>query len=102
MQPQGTIKRLLLATRRMKTITMTLYEFNVLDEERQADAVWEHGVHLCNRKHGSQWVALYQIEAFYVEVYYNGKQNRITKLRSFLSTEALKPYLHLISIEGFN
>ncbi len=79
---------------------MTLYDFNLLDEQKQADAVWEHGVHLCNRKLGRQCIALYQIDAFYVEVFYNQKQNRITKLRSFQSTEALRPYFHLIRING--
>ncbi|MDQ3845601.1 MAG: hypothetical protein M3342_16570 [Bacteroidota bacterium] len=77
---------------------MTLYEFNLLDGNGQADTLWEYGVHLCNRKLGKQYVALYQIDAFYVEVYYNQKQKRITKHRSFQSTEALKPYFHLIRI----
>ena len=79
---------------------MTLYEFNALGENAQADAIWEYSVFLCSRQLGKQTVGLYQIDAFYVEVYYNRKLNKITKLKSFLSTEALKPYFHLIPITG--
>ena len=79
---------------------MTINEFNAFSKEVQLDVLLQEGIFLCYRTHGKQYIDLYQIEAFYVEVYYNQKQNRIPKLKSFLSTDALKPYFHLIPLTG--
>ncbi len=79
---------------------MTIDEFNELTREVQIDVLLNDGVYLCQRTRGKQWIELYQIEAFYVEVYFNQKQNRILRFNSFLSTDALKPYFHLIPLTG--
>ncbi len=79
---------------------MTIDEFNTFSKEVKLDVLLHKGVFLCYRTHRKQYIDLYQIEAFYVEVYYNQTQDRITKLKSFLSTDALKPYFHLISLTG--
>lgn len=45
-------------------------------------------------------VMLYQVDAFYVEVYRHTHFNVITKFRGFTRTELLEPYLQEISLEG--
>jgi hypothetical protein len=41
---------------------------------------------------------LYQVNSFYVEVYYNKEYNPIKKFRSFSSTDELNPYLEQIDL----
>lgn len=76
---------------------MTLYQFNLLDEMEQAEAVWS-GTHIGERKDGEHTILLYQIDSFYVEVYYHREYNVIKRMRSFSSTEQLAPYLGQIDI----
>jgi hypothetical protein len=64
---------------------MTLYQFNGLDEMEQAEAVWS-GVHLGDRQDDLHNILLYQIEGFYVEVYYNRQHNEIVRFRSFFKS----------------
>jgi len=71
---------------------MTLYEFNLLDEMEQAEAVWE-GVHIGEREDEEHKILLYQIDSFYVEVFYHKEYNVIRRFRSFASMEQLEPYL---------
>jgi len=79
---------------------MTLYQFNQLDEMEQAEAVWS-GTHIADRQDKEHNILLYQIDGFYVEVYYHREYNVIRKLRSFSSVTQLEPYLNQIDIKGF-
>ena len=76
---------------------MTLYQFNALDEMEQAEAVWS-GVHLGERQDEEHSILLYQIDSFYVEVYYHREYNVIRRIRSFSSLDQLAPYLSQIDI----
>jgi hypothetical protein len=78
---------------------MTLYQFNLLDEDHQANIVWNAGIHIDERKDKDLTILLYQIDAFYVEVYYHQEQNKIIRFRSFSSTEQLQPYLEKIFVD---
>jgi hypothetical protein len=49
---------------------MTLYQFNALNEIEQAEAVWD-GVFVGDREDEEHRILLYQIDSFYVEVYYD-------------------------------
>jgi len=71
---------------------MTLHEFNALDEMEQAEAVWD-SVFIADREDPEDKILLYQRDAFYIEVYYHKEYNVIRRLRSFLSTLQLSPYL---------
>jgi hypothetical protein len=79
---------------------MTLYTFNAMNQEHQAEMLWERGVYLMNRQEREHKFALYQLDGFYVEVWYHTPGNEITKLRSFSSTDALAPYLEEITLPG--
>ena len=65
---------------------------------KQVEATWEKGVHLSTRFDGVQAILLWQIDAFYVEIFYDQLDNTIEKLRSFRSTIPLRPYLKQIDI----
>lgn len=71
---------------------MTLYQFNLLNETEQAEAVWS-GVHFGERQDEEHSILLYQVDSFYVEVYYHSENNVVSRMRGFSSTEQLTPYL---------
>jgi hypothetical protein len=77
---------------------MTLYQFNVLSESEQAATLWEIGIYLTDREDHIFKYALYQLEGFYVEVWYHKEFNAIQRLRSFSSVSQLEPYLKRIDI----
>jgi hypothetical protein len=62
---------------------MTLYPFNLLDEMEQHEALWEHGVMVGDKVEDVHRVVLYQLDSFYVELYYHVEYNVLRKLRSF-------------------
>ncbi len=76
---------------------MTLYDFIALDEMEQAEAVWS-GVHIADRQDEDHSILLYQIDSFYVEVYYHKELNVIRRFRPFSSTEQLQSYLDQIEV----
>ncbi|MEO7834804.1 MAG: hypothetical protein ABIR50_05755 [Ginsengibacter sp.] len=78
---------------------MTLYEFKQLDETEQMEAVWD-AVFVADREDREHRILLYQIDAFYVEVYYNKEYNDIRRFRSLSSTDQLQPYLDKIDLNG--
>lgn len=79
---------------------MTLYHFNFLDEAEKANIVWEKGVLVGERNDAFHQIRLYQVDAFYVEVYHHTHFNVITSFKSFSSLKKLEPYLEEISLEG--
>jgi hypothetical protein len=78
---------------------MTLYQFKVLKQQEQYQTVWDSGVYLTDRIVENNRFALYQIDSFYVEIFYNTNENKIISIKSFLSTDLLEPYLDKIKIE---
>jgi hypothetical protein len=77
---------------------MTLYQYKALQEKEQAEVLWECGVHLGERSYEDHKILLYQIEDFYVEVFYHQEQNRLVRLRSFRNVDQLRPYLERMDI----
>jgi hypothetical protein len=78
---------------------MALYQLITLDEMEQAEAVWE-GVHIAGREDEDQRILLYQIDSFYVEVFYHKGYNVIRKFRPFAPVNQLEPYLSRINLKG--
>lgn len=79
---------------------MTLTEFNGLAEDEQALLTWKAGTYLAQYFDGIFNVLLFQVEGFYVEVYYHSKLDFIYSYNSFTSTDLLEPYLSRINIAG--
>lgn len=77
---------------------MTMYQFNGLDEVRQIELLWSAGVLIGSRQEGFHKILLYQIDAFYVEVFYQYFQGKMVKIKSFSETDQLDPYLNTINI----
>jgi len=78
---------------------MTLYEFKLMDETSQAAMVW-YAPHIAERHLGDFSILLFQIDGFYVELYYNNRQNKIDRFRSFSNVDLLTPYLSQIDLNG--
>ena len=80
---------------------MTLYEFNALPDQRQQTAVWEQSNFVISRRDGRDYLNLYAIDLFFVEVRYNPDLNHITHCRAFYRIDALEPYLVLVTLPDF-
>ena len=79
---------------------MTMYQFNCLDDVRQIELLWSAGVLIGARQEGFYKVLLYQIDGFYVEVFYQYFQGKMVKIKTFSQTDQLDPYLKLINISS--
>ena len=86
--------------RKNNEYAMTSYQFNVLTENEKTAIVWSKGDFVIERKENNFSILLYQVQSFYVEVFYSGNENKISKLRSFSSIEQLESYLGKIDISG--
>lgn len=69
-----------------------------MDEMEQQEAIWE-GTLIADRIEGEYKLLLYQIDSFYVEVWYHVEHNVIKRYRSFSSMEQLEPYMDAINIK---
>lgn len=78
---------------------MTQMDFRLLTQPEQLDVLYTTGVFIGKRKLGSTSVLLYQLEGFYVEVYYRKHRRYASKIHCFRSTEYLDPYLEQIELE---
>lgn len=72
---------------------MTINQFDVLTEEQQGNVLWEKGVHIATKETLDHTLAIYQIDNFYVEVYYDWSSNYVKRFRSFDSPSRLQSYL---------
>lgn len=77
---------------------MTIYNFNRMDAVNKVDTLIHHSELIDRRSDAQYRILLYQIDGFYVEVYYDIAYNKIRKIKSFTSTGLLKPYLQKIDI----
>ena len=77
-------------------------QFDQLDKMEQAEVLRSQGTLLARRKPGNLLVFLYQVNNFYVEVYFHISVNQnfysFQGLNSFEDTEQLEPYLHAIDL----
>ena len=77
---------------------MTLHQFNRLCENKQRETLVCEGTLLAKRAYGSYSIALFQVDSFYIEVWYTKKGLDIGLVRAFDSTDELEPYLNEIDI----
>ena len=71
---------------------MTLQEFTNLSYKDRLRAAHK-GVFVGGREEAKFMVLLYQLQSFYIEVYFHKKHNYITALEGFEDWEGLDPYL---------
>ena len=78
---------------------MTLQQFANFNSLQQMNTLYNKGVYLGKRRYNNRVIFLYQIDSFYIEVFFNPERNKVVKLRSFSSTNLLSPYLDQMSIK---
>ncbi len=78
---------------------MTLFDFKLLTEADQIDLLYKEGVYIGKRKQGAASVLLYQLESFYVEVFYKKYRYYVEKVKCTDDTDCLEPYLPQIDVE---
>jgi len=77
---------------------MTLQQFRCCSKYVQQQLVRHQGTFLLERKSMDWNVLLFQLDAFYVEVYYQRKTQEVELLKSFEDTDELEPYLKKINV----
>ena len=77
---------------------MKLYEFLILSEEEQYNTTWEIGVIVDQFIKEGIAINLYAINEFFVEVYYDRKNNKILYKKTFKHGELLDKYLNRINL----
>ena len=77
---------------------MTNFEFSQLNDTAQAEELLDRGIFLTERLYKNFTIFLYQVDHFYVEVYYNNRFNVLQGMKSFEDDATLQPYLDSIDI----
>jgi hypothetical protein len=79
---------------------MTLQQFNTLTQDKQYQSLIMNGVCLASRDIEEHCILLFQLNNFYVEIYFDKNCDEITYSRSFINTDELYPYLEKIDISA--
>ena len=77
---------------------MEKYHFDLLNDSLKGHALLKSGVRLASRIYKCFEIILFQVDCFYVEVFYHLKFMVIQYMRSFESTDELDPYFQSINI----
>jgi hypothetical protein len=77
---------------------MTMYEFRILGDQEQLDIIHGQGVYIGKRKAKDLVSVLYQVESFYVELFYKRYRYFISHSRCSSSVTIAEPYLEQIDL----
>ena len=77
----------------------TLDDFRVMPFEKKCDVITFQGSYLLQRSLGDCKVFLYSFGAFYIEVFYSPKFQKVLMINAFDKPVGLAPYLDMISLE---
>jgi hypothetical protein len=77
---------------------MTLQQFRSCSKSAQQQIVKHQGIFLLERRSLDWNILLFQVEGFYVEVYYDRKTEKVELLKNFEDTDELEPYLCKIDL----
>jgi hypothetical protein len=77
---------------------MTIKEFSDLPDDQKARLLHKSGTYIGKRKLAATAVVLYQVEGFYVEVFYHQYRRVIECFSCFSGTARLDPYLAQIHV----
>jgi hypothetical protein len=82
----------------LKLTAMTLHHFKALTQDKQYRNLLLNGVCLASRDTEENCILLFQLDNFYVEVYFDKNCDEIIYSRSFQDTDELYPYIDHIDI----
>ena len=77
---------------------MTFQQFCSLPSDIQRNVVRHCGVFLFGRTGVGVNVKLYQVEGFYVEIYFDEKMSEVIRIKSFEDVKQLDPYLRMVDV----
>ncbi len=77
---------------------MNQSEFNQLETQQQINLLYIEGVYLGKRKPGPRTILLYQVEEFYIEIFYIRHRLNIDRIVISVSTDILEPYLEHLNV----
>jgi hypothetical protein len=77
---------------------MDIRDFNFMDGMAKTEVLTSDGVFLAERNDGCFRISLYQVNDFYVEIYYHKTRYFYICIRSFEDVGELFPYLQDIDI----
>jgi hypothetical protein len=77
---------------------MTVFHFHGLSEKQQLDTLENSGVFIAEREGSFYNIKLYQLDGFYVELYFHTHFNVIVNINCFTNTDCLDPYLENIDV----
>ncbi|WP_207493590.1 hypothetical protein [Aridibaculum aurantiacum] len=78
---------------------ITISMFSQLKMKEQADMLYQHGVYVGKQRNALYSIVLYQLDSFYVEVYYRKYRFSIVKIHCFCSIDKLQPYLWQVNVD---
>jgi hypothetical protein len=79
---------------------MNIRQFSTLNKEQQIEAIKQEGVFLYVRNEAGIDIILYQVDSFYVEVFFEAENNDKITIRSFDDMLSLDIYLKEINISA--
>lgn len=82
------------------TGTMKMRDFDIMEGHDKLVMLSSDAVLLGLRKDGCFAIGLFQLENFYVEIYFHTTQGCIKNIRCFSGTAELSPYLEQVDISG--
>lgn len=77
---------------------MNIREFKYQEKQTKKILLASNGVYLGKRVDGDFSIYLFDMDCFYVEMYFDAEEEEIGYIRAFTSTADLKPYLDKIDI----
>ena len=78
---------------------MTIFDFNTMTYEKKCDFVSLFGTHLISKKFESNTVHLYQLGSFFVEMWYDRDEKKLSGINAMKSIGTLEMYLDEISLQ---
>lgn len=77
---------------------MTLDNFCLLEEDQQVSVLYSKGLYIGKQKRKGLIIVLYQVNYFYVEVFYSLYRKEIDRILCFSNPAFIDPYLKYIDI----
>ena len=84
----------------LQPFVMNVFDFHRLNEKQQLDTLEEAGVFIAERDGAYYNIKLYQLDGFYVELYFHTHFNVVVNINCFTNTDCLDPYLESIDVDA--